>query len=460
MKISPIPHSPRILMVIALLLAMPVTARDYYVASNGSDDAPGSGAAPWRSIAKVNATGFQPGDRVLFRRGDRWAETLTPSSSGTAANPIIYADYGSGARPVISGASNDHCVSWLGSRSHLVFRNLHLKDCGQPSGGTRGAFAVWNDVAASRNVVLEDSILEGSQTWNIYLTGFDGLRIRRNIIRDAELQHGIYLDGTMGVNDVVIEENDIYGNADMCVQLNSNGKQRLTNVVLRYNRLHDCGAGGLNNIGADGLLAHHNLFYGAMPAIYNSCDGADTNCSRGAIGGVYANNTIVTSGSGWATCFSNLSQLGTPTFNSFINNICVQNAGNGAAFENAEATGQRVDYNLYFSNRAGQPSFVWGDREFSDIDSYRASTQQEANGLVANPEFVNPSEGNFELSPGSPAIDSGFYLGLNRDLKGRDVPSGEAPDRGAIEVASADGEQPPATEEPPATPTNLKIELR
>lgn len=443
--------------VAVLLLSGPVHARDYYISAAGSDSQAGTQSAPWRTIARVNATALQPGDQVLFRRGDRWAETLLPPTSGAADRPITFADFGSGALPVISGSPNNDCIRWSGTRSYLVFRNLHLQGCGQPSGTRRGGINVWNESAASRDILIEGMLLEGARTWNIYMTGIDGLRIRGNIIRDAQLEHGIYLDGTIGINDVVIEENDIHGNRDMCVQFNSNGENRLTNLVLRYNRLHDCGYGGLNNIGADGLIAHHNLFYGAMPAIYNGCDGADSGCSRGSINGVYANNTIVTSGADWATCFGNGSSLGTPSFRAFVNNICVHDAAGGPAIDQAEAlTGINVDYNLFFSNRASAVTFVWGERDYQGLQSYSSATGNEAHGLYADPRFVDEDGADFSLAPNSPAIDSGASLGFTRDLTGQSVPTGSGPDRGAFEAGASDGGQ---STQPPATPGGLQIEF-
>jgi hypothetical protein len=40
-------------------------AIDYYVSAAGADGNPGTASAPWRTLAKVNATSLAPGDRVL-----------------------------------------------------------------------------------------------------------------------------------------------------------------------------------------------------------------------------------------------------------------------------------------------------------------------------------------------------------------------------------------------------------
>ena len=49
---------------------------------------------------------FNPGDNILFRRGDTWSEILTPQGSGNASSPIIYDAYGSGNLPIIDGGTD------------------------------------------------------------------------------------------------------------------------------------------------------------------------------------------------------------------------------------------------------------------------------------------------------------------------------------------------------------------
>jgi hypothetical protein len=77
------------------------SATTYYVSSStGNDSNNGtSSATAWQTIAHVNGQSFQPGDSVMFKRGDVWNESLTPASSGSSGNPITFDAYGSGAAP-------------------------------------------------------------------------------------------------------------------------------------------------------------------------------------------------------------------------------------------------------------------------------------------------------------------------------------------------------------------------
>ncbi len=85
-------------------------ATDYHISKEKGDDSRSFSQAqnpetPWKSIAKLNAvfSSLQPGDKVLFRRGETYFGTIVMSNSGTSSNPITIGDYGSGANPVITG---------------------------------------------------------------------------------------------------------------------------------------------------------------------------------------------------------------------------------------------------------------------------------------------------------------------------------------------------------------------
>lgn len=81
------------------------TGNTYYISqSTGNDSNNGtSSSTPWKTIAKVNAQTFLPGDFILFKRGDTFYGSITVNDSGTSGSPITYGAYGSGGKPIITG---------------------------------------------------------------------------------------------------------------------------------------------------------------------------------------------------------------------------------------------------------------------------------------------------------------------------------------------------------------------
>ncbi len=70
-------------------------AATYYVdATNGNDSNNGtSESTPWKTISKVSASRFNPGDQILFKRGQIWRGQLIPPSSGCLQRHFFIQDY-------------------------------------------------------------------------------------------------------------------------------------------------------------------------------------------------------------------------------------------------------------------------------------------------------------------------------------------------------------------------------
>lgn len=88
----------------------PVLGNTYYFSANNGDDSRSavqaqSSSTPWRSLAKLNQVfpQMQPGDSVLFNRGEVFYGAIVAGASGSAGRPIVIAAYGQGYDPVISG---------------------------------------------------------------------------------------------------------------------------------------------------------------------------------------------------------------------------------------------------------------------------------------------------------------------------------------------------------------------
>ncbi|MCU7550617.1 Ig-like domain-containing protein [Chitinophagaceae bacterium LB-8] len=86
-----------------------VQAKTYYFSASGNDSYSSTQATnqstPWKSINKLNAiwSTLQPGDVVLFKRGETFYGTIKPNKSGSSSAPITIGAYGSGNNPVITG---------------------------------------------------------------------------------------------------------------------------------------------------------------------------------------------------------------------------------------------------------------------------------------------------------------------------------------------------------------------
>ena len=95
------------------------SAQTYFVSPAGDDSRDGHTAATaWRTVAKVNATGFAPGDVVNFMRGGVWHEPLKPKSGGQPGSSVVFAAYGSGAHPLFVGSDE------------VVGSNIHIPTTG------------------------------------------------------------------------------------------------------------------------------------------------------------------------------------------------------------------------------------------------------------------------------------------------------------------------------------------
>ena len=93
-----------LLLIIIVHLAFLGFSATYYVSSAGNDSNSGlSTSLPWKTLGKVNASTFVPGDQILFQRGDTFYGSLTIAQSGSSSSRIVYGAYGTGANPVITG---------------------------------------------------------------------------------------------------------------------------------------------------------------------------------------------------------------------------------------------------------------------------------------------------------------------------------------------------------------------
>lgn len=102
-------HRVAFFLLLLLLVSGQLCGTNYYFSASG-DDLKNIGlsvASPWRSLEKLNLVmlQLQPGDSVLFRRGDVFDGEIRITRSGTNQSVIYFGAYGNGAKPVLSGTT-------------------------------------------------------------------------------------------------------------------------------------------------------------------------------------------------------------------------------------------------------------------------------------------------------------------------------------------------------------------
>jgi hypothetical protein len=179
--------------------AAPVFATTYYVdAAQGSDaDSGASAAAPWKSLGRIAATDFQPGDHILLRGGSVWHEQLKPHSSGAAGAPIVFDRYGDGPRPrlELDGATEDAVL--LRNVQQIEVRNLEITNHGAAPAVRRGVHIALDNFGTATHIVVSAMYIHDVNGTNekkdnggiIFSTNgpstpsrFDDLRIENNIV--------------------------------------------------------------------------------------------------------------------------------------------------------------------------------------------------------------------------------------------------------------------------------------
>jgi parallel beta-helix repeat protein len=221
-------------------------AATYYVSATGNDANSGTATdASWKSLEKVNATEFQPGDRILFKSGDEWKGVLHPKGSGTKDRWITLDRYGSGPKPLFRNADKTDIIDlqgqqyWIiqnlattggrtgvnigsnGLNKPAVMHGVHLLglDVSETTGGSEAAILIRPSTAAMDDVLIEGcsirKVVAGAAIWvhNTVADPFDKVEdyctrvvIRGNRI-DGTSDNGIIVSQSA---DPLIEENTVY----------------------------------------------------------------------------------------------------------------------------------------------------------------------------------------------------------------------------------------------------------
>ncbi|MFI5835790.1 carbohydrate binding domain-containing protein [Micromonospora sp. NPDC051300] len=336
-----------------------LAATAYYVATNGSNDNPGSFSQPFATINKCYEF-VQPGDTCYVRGGTYYAlgETYL-TRSGTPGNYITIKNYG-GETPVLDGSGRDGVAFYYGhgSGSWTIIEGFVIRNYWR-SGINIGCCGP--DAEAVSNVI-----------------------VRNNVI-DRMGQNGITF---MHARDITVE-NNLVGRTGWDAGTGSWSSN--INFYAMY---------GTNNV------ARRNVAYHGVDVSSYHTDGNGFICDLTYYnGGCRFENNIAfeNGGSGIQTTHSSNTVI--------VNNTTYDNGkegtylygGTGIGYYGAESLANTV-----LRNNIAYQSFGEGLRTFGGFTNSRVSNNNITGQSGAqNPQFADPGNVNFALNSGSPSIDAG-----------------------------------------------------
>lgn len=219
-----------------------------YAASNGSDSAPGTAAAPYRTAQKLFDS-LAPGQVGCLQPGATFAERLRANRSGTPGNPITLTSGPGAGRATLLGE-----IYVPDGATDIVYTNLVING--------RTAFRVNPSVNGDRITFSNNEVTDEHNGICFHL-GKAGEGVAEDIVIDGNwihdcgrlpatgFDHGIYLNTTRNVR---ITNNYIYDNADYAVHMYPNAQGTLV-----ANNVMDGNGRGVTFSGEGGTASSNNV---------------------------------------------------------------------------------------------------------------------------------------------------------------------------------------------------------
>ena len=232
--------------------------------------------------------------------------------------------------------------------------------------------------------------------------------------------------GNINIHNCYIEQNVGGYCIEMCAELKPGWEQRNGTISLYNNIIKYYGEKAIISAWQGNYIIHNNLIVGNgvsgsnRRGIWTGEDLLVQPCTANICNNTFVNTTV------GVNIYEDGSSYGS---NKFVvkNNIMYGTTDYFIEVSEALCDSTIINNNLYYSNAGA--IFKWGANKYNYSEWKKVSGQDVNSTYGVDPLFVGSSD--FSLKPGSPAINSGTYVGFSKDIIGNPIVGN--PDIGAYE---------------------------
>lgn len=416
------------------LFAVSADAATYYVATNGSDSANGSLAAPFRTLTR--AAGLLSAGDVVNVRGGLYKETVQITVKGTADSRIVIRSY-EGETAIFDGTGTGRSanVITLYKSSYVDLSGFEVRNAGQIG------ICSWG----SNNVRILNNTVHHSFRNGIYV-GWDAFGVSYDNV----------IDGNVVYNNVLENANRAFPNGGWAtgVSMNYSERGRVTNnriyendgegivtilsknTLIEGNELSDNFSVGIYVDNARFVKVNANLIYSTGNSRYYRigypASGIATanefyDHSLPSTDNTFTNNIIINSRWGF---FYGAYDAGGGLKNAVVANNTFYKAASTMIWIEKDSHANNVFENNIFYQVGGHGMLdvTGGGVAYKNNVWYGAPINAGSTDIIADPRFANPGglkAADYKLTSASPAIHSGLDLSnlVRDDFFGAQRPS-------------------------------------